>query len=112
MNGLMYTTPVKLRARLESELRRAGFASAVCTRPRYTERRGYSSYAERECLEAGVFEYSTVRMPLETLKGYERTLRGLPGVVATRIVHEDKGTLRDQVIVTHLRTWDEPEERG
>ncbi len=100
-----YTTPAILRKELEAALRRAGVSRyPTCTQPRYVTR------DERECLEASVFEYSTVRMPLETLEGYERTLRGLPGVVATKIIHEDKGTLRDQVVVTHLRGWTEPDE--
>jgi len=99
-----YTTPARLRAELEDALRRAGFADPVVTKPRYVAR------AERNCLEAGVFQYASVRMSLETLEGYERVLRDLPGVVATRIIHEDKGTLRDQVEVTHLRMWDEPGE--
>lgn len=102
--GYRYTTPALLRAELEGALRRAGFASPACTRPRYV------SAGDRECLEAGVFEYSTVRMPLETLEGYAAVLSALPGVVGMRIVHEDTRRLRDQVIVTHLRGWDEPDE--
>ena len=98
-----YTTPAKLRAELEGVLRRAGFAHPSVTRPRYV------TVAERDCLEASAFEYSAVRMPLEKLEGYERVLRALPGVVSTRIVHEDRGTLRDQVVVTHLRLWNEPD---
>jgi hypothetical protein len=47
-------------------------------------------------------------MTMKELAEYERVLRNLSGVVATRIVHEDRGTLRDQVLVTLLRMWDEP----
>jgi hypothetical protein len=65
---------------------------------------------DRECLEAGCFTYASVRMPVETLEGYEKALAALPGVIAARIVHEDRGTLRDQVVVTHLRTWNAPDE--
>lgn len=109
--GYRYTTPAVLRRDLEYKVRRAGFKAATCTRPRYVTADG------KDCLEAGVFEYATVRMPLETLEGYERALQAMPGVVATRIIHEDPraargnvNALRDQVVVTHLRMWDEPEE--
>ena len=96
-----YTTPSALRSDLAHALVQAGFAYPVCTKPRYR------TVDNRECLEASVFAYSTVRMRLETLEGYERVLRTLPGVVATRIIHEDEGTLRDQVVVVHLRGWND-----
>jgi len=102
-----YTTPAILRAELEGVLRRAGFAHPVCSKVRYG-----TADDDRPVLKTSVFEYSSVRMPLEALEGYERVLSGLPGVIATHIVHEDKGTLRDQVQVTHLRMRDEPEETG
>jgi hypothetical protein len=101
-----------LRGDLEAALKQAGFAGATCTKVRYVTR------DSRDCLEAGFFEYATTRMPLETLEGYDRALSALPGVLSTRVVHDDaknhrEGTmgrlnpLRDQVIVTHLRMWND-----
>jgi hypothetical protein len=104
-----YTTPAALRRELEGRMRRSGYRDATTTKTRYV------TVNDRECLEAGVFEYATTRMPLETLEGYERALQAMPGVIATRIIHEDPraargnvNALRDQVVVTHLRMWDEP----
>lgn len=104
-----YTTPRALRFDLEYALKRAGFTHPTTTKVRYR-----TIDDGRECLETSLFEYATTRMPLETLEGYERVLRELPGVVATRIVHEDPRPLglRDQVYVTHLRKWNEPDEEA
>jgi hypothetical protein len=99
-----YTTPAMLRAELEAALKTAGFPEPACSKVRYG-----TADDDRPVLKTSAFRYASVRMPLETLEGYERVLRDMPGVIATHIVHEDQGTLRDQVQVTHLRMWDEPD---
>lgn len=102
-----YATPVWLRRVLEDRLRYAGFEDAACTKVRY----GVTSDG-RPALITSVFRYASVRMPVQELEGYERALLEMPGVVATKIVHEDTTGLRDQVYVTHLRIWEDPEEPG
>src|SRR5260221_128893 len=101
-----FTTPRQLEGTLESHLRRAGYGDAVSTREtRYVTESG------RACLRASFYKYGSVLMDLETLKSYEAALRELPGVVRTQIIHATGRTslLRDQVIVIHLRMWEEPD---
>jgi hypothetical protein len=66
----------------------------------------YVNNGHGPCLEAGVFEVEA-RMTLVRLQEWQRVLRVLPGVVETRIVHNGRKGLRDQVQVTHLRDWTE-----
>ena len=100
-----YTTPRELEGTLKWHLRRAGFENATTIgTTRYVYENGEA------CLKTSVNKYATVLMALETLQGYERALRELPGVVRTEIIHKDarKFPLRDQVIVIHRRMWEEP----
>src|SRR5258708_17327361 len=112
---IRYTTPRQLEETLTGRLRRAGYEDATATKgTRYVHESG------EPCLKASVRKYTSVSMDPETLAGYERVLRELPGVVRTQIVHDDRkdhraGTmahanpLRDQVIVIHRRLWDDGE---
>jgi hypothetical protein len=112
--SIRYTTPRQLEQTLTSRLRRAGYEDA-------TAAKGTRHIAEggQACLKGSFCKYGSVLMDPETLQGYERVLRELPGVIRTQIVHDDRtnhreGTaghanpLRDQVIVIHRRMWEEP----
>jgi hypothetical protein len=102
-----YTTPRQLERTLEAHLRRAGYGDAVSTKgTRYVTDNG------RACLQVSLYQYGTVLMDPEILAAYEGALRSLPGVVWTQIVHDagkdgSSNPLRDQVIVIHLRMWDD-----
>ncbi len=101
---LRYATPRRLEQIITDRLHRAGYEDAVMTKgTRYVREGG------RACLKASVHQYSKVVMDLETLDGYERVLAEMPGVVRTEVIHNAQGynPLRDQVIVIHLRMWNE-----
>jgi hypothetical protein len=106
---MRYTTPRLLEWTLEAHLRRAGCADATATKgTRYVRESG------RDCLQVSLYQYGTVLMDPAVLSAYEGVLRSLPGVIRTKVIHDagkdgSSNPLRDQVIVIHLRMWDEPD---
>jgi hypothetical protein len=104
---MRYTTPHLLERTLEAHLRRAGYSDAIATKgTRYVREKG------RDCLQVSLIKYGTVLMDPEILKAYEGVLRSLPGVVRTQVIHDAgkdgrANPLRDQVVVIHLRMWDD-----
>ena len=100
---MKYTTPRLLERMLEGHVRRAGFKDATAAKGTR-----YVSEGDVPCLRVSLFQWPQTAMTWELLKGYERALAELPGVVRTEIVHDGQGiNLRDQVIVIHRRMWEE-----
>lgn len=76
------TAPRQLEETLVAHLRRAGYQDVTTLKGTR-----YVTDAGGHCLKVSVHKYATLNVPLEVLQGYERSLRELPGVVRTQIVH-------------------------